>query len=59
MKELTERRIRIFEKDPDDLGEEIFFETEKMHQKGWFFTDSKTDALLEYIYLFFERDIDA
>ena len=58
MKELTEKRIEIFGRDPDELGDEIYKIAEKMHSEGWFFTESQTDALLECIYLFFERDID-
>lgn len=58
LREITERRIEIFNKDPEELGEEIHAEAEKMHQKGWFFVESRTDALLEAIYLFFERELD-
>lgn len=58
MRELTERRIEIFQRDPDELGVEILRVAEKMHSQGWFFVESQTDSLLECIYLFFEREID-
>lgn len=58
LREITERRIEIFNKDPEELGEEIHTVAEKMHRMGWFFVESRTDALLEAIYLFFERELD-
>ena len=58
LRELTEKRIEIFDRDPEELGAEILSVTEKMHKDGWFFIESQTDALVESIYLFFEREVD-
>jgi hypothetical protein len=41
---------------PETLAMRIENVAEDMHKKGWFFTHSSTDELMENIVLFFERD---
>jgi len=41
---------------PETLAMRIENIAEEMHKKGWFFTHSATDELMENIVLFFERD---
>ena len=43
---------------PETLAMRIESVAEDMHKKGWFFTHSATDELMENIVLFFERDYE-
>jgi len=57
LKEITERVLPLnnFEY-PETLAMRIENMAEDMHKKGWFFTHSSADELMENIVLFFERD---
>jgi len=57
LKEIAEKVISLnnFEY-PETLAMQIENMAEDMHKKGWFFTHSSTDELMENIVLFFERD---
>lgn len=57
MKEIAEKIISLngFEY-PETLAMRIENVAEDMHKKGWFFTHSSADELMENIVLFFERE---
>jgi hypothetical protein len=58
MKEISEKILPLDNFDyPETLAMRIENEAEKMHSDGWFFTHSLTDALMENIVLFFEREV--
>lgn len=57
MKEISEQVLSLDNFDyPETLAMRIESVAEDMHRKGWFFTHSSTDELMENVVLFFERD---
>lgn len=57
MREISERVISLNNFDyPETLAMRIENVAEDMYKKGWFFTHSAADELMENIVLFFERD---
>jgi len=59
LKEISERVLSLDNFDyPETLAMRIENVAEDMHKKGWFFTHSATDELMENIVLFFERDYE-
>jgi len=58
MKEIAERVLSLNNFDyPETLAANIESEAERMQAKGWFFSHSATDELMENIVLFFEKDV--
>ncbi|MDR0515432.1 MAG: hypothetical protein LBH25_00095 [Fibromonadaceae bacterium] len=58
MREIFEKVLPLNNFDyPETLAALIESEAERMQEKGWFFSHSSTDELMESIVLFFERDI--
>jgi len=58
MKEIAERVLPLNNFDyPETLAANIESEAERMRGKGWFFSHSSTDELMENIVLFFEREV--
>jgi len=57
LREISEQVISLnnFEY-PETLAMRIENLAEDMHKKGWFFTHSSADELMENIVLFFERE---
>ena len=59
MKERRESLIPIpYDWDPAKMAALIEKEAESWWDKGWIFLRAETDALLESVCLFFEREID-
>jgi len=59
LKEISERVIFLNNFDyPETLAMRIENVAEDMYKKGWFFTHSSVDELMENIVLFFERDYE-
>jgi hypothetical protein len=59
LREISERVISLNNFDyPETLAMCIESTAEDMHRKGWFFTHSAADELMENIVLFFERDYE-
>jgi hypothetical protein len=57
MKEISEKILPLSNFDyPETLAMRIESAAEDMYKKGWFFTHSSADELMENIVLFFERD---
>ena len=57
MREISERVISLNNFDyPETLAMRIENVAEDMHKKGWFFSHSSADELMENIVLFFERE---
>ena len=58
MKEIFERILPLNNFDyPETLAMQIERAAEDMHKKGWFFTHSSADELMENLVLFFEREV--
>jgi hypothetical protein len=57
MREIAERVLPLNNLDyPETLAMRVESEAENMYKKGWFFTHSATDELMENLVLFFERE---
>jgi len=57
LREISERVISLNNFDyPETLAMRIENVAEDMHKKGWFFSHSSADELMENIVLFFERE---
>ena len=59
MKEVAERTIaiRVYEQDEASIAAKLEAVAEEMAKDGWFFLESKCDAVMENVTLFFEREI--
>jgi hypothetical protein len=45
-------------KAPEDIADEVESIAQRLHKDGWFYIESRSDSLLQSLWLFFERDLN-